>query len=326
MNEKALARCYSLFKNGDRILDVAQKLEISLEEVLGMIEYYKMLGKLIKVEKIDGEQIIVKKRKTTSKKAILDTNGIQKKSVCIISDTHLCNKKQQLTLINEVYKEAYKRGIDTILHCGDLLDGDYVRIRPHHRYEIFMHGFDEQTNYVIEMYPRVEGIVTKFIQGSHDETHVKNGGATPGLWIAKCRDDMEYLGQDNARVELNNTVYEIDHPGGGVAKSRSYKTQGAIEEMPAKNKPNIFLQGHYHKSYYMFYRNVHGFLIPSLIDQSAFMQKMKLSNIVGAYYLDVYSNNKGDVQWIDIEEQLFNKNDMNPNDYKKAKQLVINKQ
>lgn len=188
---------------------------------------------------------------------------------------------------------------------------------------MFLRGFDEQVGYVIDMYPHIDGITTYFIQGSHDETHLKNGGATAGIWIERCRNDMVYLGQDKATFEINNLKILMDHPGGGNAKSYSYKPQQAIEGLTPGEKPNILLQGHYHKSYYMFYRNVHALLVPCLVNQSQFMKKMNLQNIIGGYFLKIYSDDKGNIHYFEPEEQLFTSKDLIENDYQKCKKLDI---
>ena len=178
------------------------------------------------------------------------------------------------------YLSAYNRKIKTFLHCGDLLDGDFTKIRPDQNYQLFRRGFDEQTMYAVEMYPYIEGARTFFIEGSHDQTHVKNGGATPGLWISKLRDDMIYLGTPEAVIELGNVKIKMQHPGGGCARSLSYKPQIAIDEMDSNDKPNIFLQGHFHKSYGGVYRNVHFWLVPSFMNQSGFMKLNNLKSIL----------------------------------------------
>ena len=72
---------------------------------------------------------------------------------------------------------------------------------------------------------KVNGITTKYILGSHDETHYKNDQATAGFWIPKCRSDMEYLGQDSAAININGVKIFMDHPGGGSAQALSYKKQ-----------------------------------------------------------------------------------------------------
>ena len=56
--------------------------------------------------------------------------------------------------INEIYEEAYNRGITTVLHVGDIVDGNYPN-RPENPRQQFLHGFDEQAGYVADMYPEI---------------------------------------------------------------------------------------------------------------------------------------------------------------------------
>lgn len=128
-------------------------------------------------------------------------DGETKIAFGVVSDTHLCNKNQQLTYLNDFYDRCAAEGITTIYHAGDISDGFY-KSRPDHIYELFKIGFDEQADYIIENYPRRNGITTKFITGNHDATHLKNGGADIGSRIAERRPDMEYLGYMSAKVWL----------------------------------------------------------------------------------------------------------------------------
>lgn len=323
--EKRINKIYNFIKNGTKIEDLAKEIGITLTETYGLIETMKLYDKPIDINiKEDGSIVINKKKqKKIHQYPSKEKEGLIETNLCVISDTHLGTKEQQLTLINEVYKEAHKRGIKTVLHIGDVLDGDYTQVRKEQTYQLFLRGFDEQVGYVIDMYPHIDGITTYFIQGSHDETHKKNGGATAGKWIERCRDDMIYLGQDKATLKINNLKILMDHPGGGNAKSYSYKPQQAIEGLNPGEKPNILLQGHYHKSYYMFYRNVHSLLVPCLVNQSQFMKKMNLQNVVGAYFIKIYSDDKGNIHYFEPEEHLFSTKELIENDYIKCKKLDI---
>ena len=89
-----------------------------------------------------------------------------------------------------------------------------------------------------------------------------------------------------------------------------------------------FLIGHYHKSYAFVYRNVHGIQVPSFCDKTQFQQKQGLSNAVGAYFLNIYSDKNGNIQYFEPEEILFGKKDMwdeADKDKNKVKQLIIDK-
>ncbi len=324
MSSKSILKIYNLIKNGDEFYDTCQKLNLTESELMGLLELFKLEGKKIKIENKDGKQIITKSRiyqKTVEQKEYID--DLIHTQICVVSDTHLCSNWQQLTLLNETYKEAADRGIKTVLHVGDLLDGDYHNVRPDHLYQVFQYGFTNQTNYAIDMYPKVEGITTYFITGSHDDTHVKNGGGFVGPRIEEAREDMVFLGPETATFNMNSLKILLKHPGGGSSKYLSYKPQGIVDALDSGSKPQIALIGHFHKSHYMLYRNVHTFSVPCFVDATPFIDRNSISNTIGAYFLDIYSTPDGEIQYICPEEYLFDDKDIIENDYKTCRKLVM---
>jgi len=321
-------KIYKYMKNDMPIETFMEKFHVSFAELNGILELCKLYGKDIELVNENGT---ITFKKNVPKKAVYNKDSVSNEKLIhtellVVSDTHFGNIHQQLHLLNQVYEEAYNRGITTVLHCGDMVDGNYTN-RPEQPRQQFLHGFDEQVGYVVDMYPKVKGITTKYILGSHDETHYKNDQATVNAWVSRCRPDMEYLGQDSAEVDINGIKIVMDHPGGGSAQSVSYKPQKRIEILESGCKPKILLIGHYHKCYYFSYRNVRGFNVPCFCDKTQFQQKQGLSNAVGAYFIDIYSDSKGNIQYIQPDEILFDKNDMwdeAGKDKKKVKQLVIN--
>lgn len=328
INIEYINKLYRYMKNGLSIEDFMKKFHISFNELQGILELCRIYGKSIEIIKKDGTLVFEKNmsRNIITNKPELNTKNLIHTEIAVVSDTHFGNIHQQLHLLNKIYKESYNRGITTVLHCGDVVDGNYLN-RPEQPRQQFLHGFDEQAGYVVDMYPKVSGITTKYILGSHDETHYKNGQATINSWVSRCRKDMIYLGQDNASLEINGVKIFMDHPGGGSAQSVSYKPQKRIEILESDYKPKILLIGHYHKSYSFVYRNVRGIEVPCFCDKTQFQQKQGLSNAVGAYFLNIYSDNKGNIQYFEPEEILFRPNDMwdeAGKDKNKVKQLVIN--
>lgn len=328
INIEYINKLYRYMKNGLSIEDFMKKFHISFNELQGILELCRIYGKSIEIIKKDETLVFEKNmsRNIITNKPELNTKNLIHTEIAVVSDTHFGNIHQQLHLLNKIYKESYNRGITTVLHCGDVVDGNYLN-RPEQPRQQFLHGFDEQAGYVVDMYPKVSGITTKYILGSHDETHYKNGQATINSWVSRCRKDMIYLGQDNASLEINGVKIFMDHPGGGSAQSVSYKPQKRIEILESDYKPKILLIGHYHKSYSFVYRNVRGIEVPCFCDKTQFQQKQGLSNAVGAYFLNIYSDNKGNIQYFEPEEILFRPNDMwdeAGKDKNKVKQLVIN--
>lgn len=326
-NVEYINKLYKYMRHGSSVEEFMLKFHIKSTELQGILELCRIYGKNIDIVEKNGTIVFEKSQTRTfiTTKPDLTQEKLILTEICVVSDTHLGNIHQQLHLLNQIYQEAYNRGIKIVLHCGDLVDGNYPN-RPEQPRQQFLHGFDEQAGYVVDMYPKVEGITTKYILGSHDETHYKNGQATVSNWVSRCRDDMVYLGQDSAAITINGVKIFMDHPGGGSAQALSYKPQKRIEILESDFKPKILLIGHYHKSYSFVYRNVRGIEVPCLCDKTQFQQKQGLSNAVGAYFLTIYSDSKGNIQYFEPEEILFRPNDMwdeAGKDKNKVKQLVI---
>lgn len=324
---KSINKIYKYMKNGMSIETFMDKFDMTHAELMGIVELCKLYGKDVDVVP-KGDTMVFKKNTTripsTSKLSMNDEN-LNHNQICVVSDTHFGNIHNQLHLLNEIYQEAYNRGITTVLHVGDLVDGNYPN-RPENPRQQFLHGFDEQAGYVADMYPEIDGMTTYYILGSHDETHYKNGQATVNGLLDRCRKDMVYLGQDTGEKVIDNVKIVLDHPGGGSAQSVSYKPQKRIEILESHMKPKILLIGHYHKSYAFSYRNVQCVLVPALCDKTQFQQKQGLSNVLGAYFLDIYSNKEGNIQYFEPEEILFDKKDIWDEvgkDKRKVKKLEI---
>src|SRR5574344_1022589 len=320
---------YRAIKDGDSLKDIGTKLNIDDNAVSGLIELLKIEGFQIDIKEKDGNSCVNKRGiHRIDKKIKPELDELEHIKLGIVSDTQMGCTMEQLHMINDAYKRFNEEGITKVLHCGDVVDGDYRNKRPAWPYQEFAQGFEQQEMNVVENYPLVEGIDTYFICGSHDETHFINGGADLGKSIERGRKDMHYLGMDKAIFmagKNKNVPIMMSHPGGGVSKSLSYKPQEDINKFNTGTKPKILLQGHYHKSYYMFYRNVHAFLFPCLVGLSPFMRRMNMNNVMGYYILNIYVNKNGEIQYIEPEEYLFDSKDEVENDYLKTKQLVIKK-
>lgn len=327
LNLDFVNKIYRYMKNGMSIETFMDKFGFNQNELMGIIELCNLYGKQITIEK-ENDTLVFKKnahKRPVTSKLDIDDQKLNHTEICVVSDTHFGNIHNQLHLLNEVYEEAYNRGIDTVLHVGDMVDGNYPN-RPEQPRQQFLHGYDEQTNYVVDMYPEIDGLKTYYILGSHDETHYKNGQATVNERLSRERKDMIYLGQDNGEITINNVKIALDHPGGGSSQYLSYKPQKRIEILEPHTKPKLLLIGHYHKSYAFSYRNVQCILVPCLCDATQFQQKQGLSNVLGAYFLDIYSDSKGNIQYFEPEEILFGKEDIwdEPGkDKRKVKKLEI---
>ena len=172
----------------------------------------------------------------------VDWQGDQTIRFGVVSDTHLGSKWQQLTHLNTLYDIFEQEGLHTVYHAGDITEG--VGMRQGHEFELFVHGADAQVAYVVDLYPRREGMATKFITGNHDHSAIKHSGHDIGIAIANKRPDMVYLGRSQARVHLTpNCILEINHPLDGSSYALSYALQKMIDAMSGA-RINIF-RGHH---------------------------------------------------------------------------------
>lgn len=326
-SSKYINKLYKYMKNDMPVETFMAKFHINQAELNGIMELCRLYRKDICIEEVDGTLVFKRNyvKGVTPAKVDINSPKLNHDQICVVSDTHLGNNQQQLHLLNEIYQEAYNRGIKTVLHVGDLTDGIYLERKENPRLQ-FLHSYDEMANYTIDMYPKVDGITTTYILGSHDESLYKNGGATINNILSRCRSDMVYIGQDFGRFFMDKVEIDLDHPGGGKSKAISYAAQKRVEILESHHKPQILLIGHYHASYWMNYRNVECIMVPALCGKTQFQQKKGLWNDVGAYFLDIYSDEKGNIRYFEAEEMLFDKKDLwdeAGKDKNKVKQLVI---
>lgn len=232
----------------------------------------------------------------------------------VVSDNHASSTCTQWSLLHDFYDICASRGVNTVYHAGDITDG--IKMRPGHEYELYHSASDDQIQDVIDNYPCVEGITTKFITGNHDVSLFKLCGSRVGPRIAAKRPDMIYLGADDAIVELTpNCKLELRHPWDGTAYALSYKPQKMIEAMEGGTKPNILIIGNYHKAEYLFYRNIHCLQAGCFQAQTNFMRGKGISAHVGGWIVTVTVDKDGTIRRFAPEFIPFYKTDTN--DYKK---------
>ena len=321
-----LDRIYKNLKKEESVRSVKNRLGINDTELFGIIDVLKECGRDIEIVDINNELVVRKtlpKRKNYKQKP--PKEELHKKEFLVVSDTHYGSIYSQPSMVNTAVYEAYNRGITDIFHIGDITDGDYSRIRPIHVHEVFLYGATGQLDYTVKTLPKYPGMKWKIITGSHDQTHLFNYGMDLGKELEKRRPDIEFVGQDRGYHFYDNCKIELFHPGGGTSRILSTKPQNGIDQMPSNTKPNLSLRGHYHKVYYMLYRNIHTFLCPCNVDQSSFMMKNEIPNLMGNYFITIWYDDNGDIQYIKNEPMIFDPQDVRKNDWENPKRYIKNK-
>lgn len=212
----------------------------------------------------------------------------------IVSDTHIGSVYTQITHLHAMYDIFEKNGITNVYHGGDITEGS--QMREGHLFETYIHSAEEFVEEVCDKYPVRKGIKTHFIIGNHDASFIKRAGFNIGNAIASYRDDMNFLGNDFARVYLTkNYPMEIRHPADGSSYAISYKPQRMIESM-GKDTPKLLVIGHYHKQGSFQHRGVQAILAGSFEAQSGWMRNKGLASHVGGWIVEIHVDDDGNLQ------------------------------
>jgi predicted phosphodiesterase len=200
----------------------------------------------------------------------------------IVSDTHLCSRYERLDELHTFYAICKKVGIKTVFHAGDILEGS-GRIYRGQLNDIHTYGAMRQVKYVVENYPKVDGITTYYVLGNHDISFYSENGVDVGELISKEREDLVYLGHLQADFKLGKMVIRLLHPDSGAAYALSYKGQKIAEQIPSGQKPDVLVLGHYHTTVYFNYRVMHVFQAGAFQGQTPFILRKGINPNIGGW-------------------------------------------
>jgi len=226
----------------------------------------------------------------------------------IISDPHMGHRNYRPDALRHAYKNFKRSGVEFIVNGGDTIEG--MSGREGHIYELSHIGASEQLRYFQNEFKELHKIPVYSIeaQDSHGGWfHSKgNAGLNIGEELESRAKNYNFLGYDEQDLTLDNgLIIRLRHPGGGTAYAVSYKMQKYAESIDDIAKPDIIVQGHFHKANYMFYRGMHCIDAGALQDQSPFMKKKGSPSHVGYWIIDAQvtksGKNKGRVEQIKTE-------------------------
>lgn len=232
----------------------------------------------------------------------------------VIGDTHLGSKHQQLTYLKQFYKLCADEGVKIVLHAGDISQG--VNMFKGWESEAFLHSYDQQADYIVANYPNEPGITTYLILGNHDESFIKSGGGNICRYIANRRPDIVHIGDYGAYVELpGGMLAYLHHGAGGVAYSRSYKIQRAVENFSPGKKPKLYVSGHYHIACVLpDYRNCYSMHPGCFQGQGMFLRRLGVAPDIGGFIVHYQVNPNSDKmdlvriksEWVPFRKEMAN--------------------
>lgn len=219
-------------------------------------------------------------------------------TVGIVSDTHLGSREEALPELLAVYEEFEARGIDTVLHAGDLTAGIGIyRGQQANGLMPGMNTYNEQVDYAAEVYPKVDGITTYIIAGNHDiEGEAGRVGFDPVQAVCHRRSDIVYCGAYHGSLELPNGAHAtMVHGRGGGGYAISYKPQRYVEGLPPGRKPALLIFGHWHVSGFFRHRQVTCLLAGCFEWQTDLLVRLGLQPDVGAWIVTLRLGDDGSV-------------------------------
>ena len=213
----------------------------------------------------------------------------------VMSDTHIGHKDFDEGLMKSAADTYRKEGIINVYHAGDILEG--MSGREGHIYELENIGFNEQINHAEELLKRhFDGLNLFGIIGNHDLWYKKknNGGVDVGEELDRRIPNFHYLGEEEADINFGDGItMKLFHPNDGTAYAESYKIQKMVESLEGGKKPNILVEGHYHKSLYSFIRNVHCIEAGTICGQTRWMRGKKIPAKKGFWIVEFEKGKKG---------------------------------
>lgn len=212
-------------------------------------------------------------------------------SFLVISDTHIGSIYFEPARLEVAFKEAEKQKCSFAIHGGDIVEG--LMNRPDSVYETTHFGFTRQRDYALDLLQKWKKPMY-LLNGNHDLSF--NTKMSAGVNMAKeiCErlDNAIYIGDGIGKFDLNSVKMSVFHGAdSGSSYAISYRLQGIINNFSSEQKPQILISGHDHKSFYMFYRNVHALAAGCLQKQTGWMSQKRLIAMEGFWIVKMHVKN-----------------------------------
>ena len=289
---------YLIKKKNPYVKTVMKDLDIKEYEVYGLVDLLKRQGYLFDI--IDGKVVKIKPIKENDIYKI--PSNLEHLKLLLISDTHLASKYDRIDILRYLYEKAEDNGTNYVLHSGDLTEGRSNR--DDQIYSLKEASYTGQRDYVVDKYPQ-SNIPTYIISGNHDLWWVKRAGADIVKDICSKREDLTYLGSDCEDMRIGKLKVRMYHGAKGQAYAKSYKLQKYLDSIPLEERPHILQTGHIHQAFYMKQDHTHCFQTSCLQDLTAYERSMGFNNDKSCWWVDVYTDDKGNPVKIAQELETF---------------------
>lgn len=184
--------------------------------------------------------------------------------IALISDTHLVSVHTDEQALNDFYDLCVQRGITTVIHAGDIVEG--MGVYKGQTHEIMFSGYGRHREYLVKNYPKRPGITTLLTGGNHDESYLQSDGADILEDLCVRREDIINCGWYSSVVEIQTGGSEplrvaVQHGEKGGSYAVSYFLQSYMNSVPwDRPRPHAYLLGHYHAFGLVKWQGMYGLL------------------------------------------------------------------
>jgi len=230
-----------LLKNGVTFTKLKSKTGLCSSELAKKINRLKNKGHIINKQfNQDVVKLMIDNDLIDELKDNVKIDFDNRFSFLVLSDTHIGNIYENISLIKSLYKYAEKRNIKYVFHLGDLTEGTAIKDSKNIRIKRFT--VDDQVSFLTRNYPKHDSINTLYILGNHDERWVKEGIDISKI-IDSRRYDMHCLGYKNSKITIGNTNILMQHP---FSIEREQKYDDEIRDLYICPNFDLVLRGHTH--------------------------------------------------------------------------------
>lgn len=306
-----------LLKDNLTLTDLADKLDCSPKAARETIERLKLAGYNVQVQ--HGEASLSADIPSAPPLVVNSRDFFDGKwhKFGLLGDTHLCSKYSRLDVLNSLYDIYEREGITTVLHTGNIVDGE-IRFNRHEL--VTRSGFEAQAEYLAQEYPQRKGIETWFITGEdHEGWWIQREAVNVGARMQETaeksgRRDLKFIGHIERDIHFKakkgSAWAKLMHPGGGTAYAISYTTQKIVESFQGGEKPHMLFVGHYHKYEHGYPREVHVVQTGCVQDQSSWMRRQKIQAHVGGSIVRFHQADTGEInrftcEWLPFYDHGF---------------------
>ena len=174
-NKELEDKLLELLKRESSLEKVCEMLELNEYEALALVKYIQDRGINIVVNARDDDIYMINRgdfELEDNKPYEFHTDKDNEFKFVAIADTRFGSKYQQLSILNDIYDKADELGYKNVFLCGNISNGLYD-ISNMYSETSFLDDTQRQIDYILENYPKIEGIKTYLVNGKTDSKHLK---------------------------------------------------------------------------------------------------------------------------------------------------------